>query len=168
MKGPDPPSILLFGNNAHLLETRRWVLECAGYEAHVATHFLALKQILADGPINVLILCHSLTEEECDRARSIVTMRFPKSKVLVLAVNDCPASTKDEEQVVSTGDGPKSMLETVDHLVNNPVPPEPSSDAVKTRPARGLRHKPSSAGAASGGSRALVFPKWETFEESSK
>lgn len=119
--------VLLFGNDAHLLETRRWVLECGGCRVYTATHFMALDHILNDRSVDLVILCHSLNEEECTRARSIIKAHSSNLKILNLTVNDSRSSTKDGEQVVSAGDGPKSMLEAVYRLVNHGVPPRPSA-----------------------------------------
>lgn len=120
--------ILLFGNDALLLKSRQMVLESAGYEVYVAPSILALTHILANHPashpIYVLILCHSLTGEQCNRAQSIGREHFPQMKVVILAVNGLVSHTAEGDSVVDTAEGPKSLLSTVEELVKNGMPPE--------------------------------------------
>jgi hypothetical protein len=112
--------ILLFGNDSHLLKSRQWVFESAGYEVYAATSILALNHILASHPANLpidlMILCHSLTAEECNRARLIGRAHFPKMEVVILAVNGCVSHTADGDSVVDTAEGPRTLLETVGDL----------------------------------------------------
>lgn len=105
------------------------VLESDGCKVFSATRVLALNQIVAEHPIDLLILCHSLTVEECERARSIVHAFSPQAKILILVAGSFPRCATPEDPVVSTGDGPKALLETVDELVEHGMRPEPSGGA---------------------------------------
>jgi len=120
--------ILLFGNDSHLLESRQWVFESAGYEVYAATSFLALDHILANHPgslpIDLMILCHSLSTEECNRARSLALARFPKMEVVILAVHSCVSHTIEGDMVVDTAEGPRTLLENVEDLAIKPMEPE--------------------------------------------
>jgi DNA-binding response OmpR family regulator len=125
--------VLLFGNDAHLLETRRWVLESADCRVYAASNFLALNQILGDRPIDLLILCHTLTSEECDRAESIARTYTRKTRVLVLTASNFVSCEKRADAVVNAYEGPKTLLETVDHLLDHRIPPEGSQRPIAGR-----------------------------------
>jgi hypothetical protein len=131
-----PVCVLLFGNDAHLLESRRMVLECAGCKVYVATRLLTLNLILADKPIDLLILCHSLSTEECERVKSVVQGHSPKVKVLTLTAGDFPPCIASGDRMVSTGGGPKALLNAVDQITGK-IPP--SSEAGVRRQAMGGR-----------------------------
>jgi hypothetical protein len=75
-------SILLYGQDALLLQTRQWVLEVAGYQVRRTTEFSEIT--LLPDPVDLLILCHSLLPEECGRACAFVSTRWPSIRCLVL------------------------------------------------------------------------------------
>lgn len=52
--------ILLYGHYPTLLQTRRWILEKAGFRVWIATQFAELENILTTRPIDLLILSHTL------------------------------------------------------------------------------------------------------------
>ena len=127
--------ILLFGNDFHLLESRQWVFESAGYEVYATTSFLALDHILgirpASLPIDLMILCHSLSIEECNRARSLARARFPRMEIVILAVNSCVLHSTEGDTVVDTAEGPRTLLETVEDLAKKPSEACPKRAATR-------------------------------------
>lgn len=122
---PDPVCVLLFGNDSHLLKSRCMVLESVGCTVYMANRLVDVKQILTDHRIGLLLLCHTLTVEECDRAKAVVETFSPETKVLVLAAADFAECAANGDRVVSTGDGPKAMLRTVNEMAK--IPPQPGS-----------------------------------------
>jgi hypothetical protein len=120
---PYPVCVLLFGNDEHLLESRRMVLESVSCTVYSATRLLALNRILTDRPIDLLILCHTLTTEECERAKSVVEAHSPQVKVLVLEAANFAQCAATGDRVVSTAEGPKALLETIGEMAG--IPPEP-------------------------------------------
>lgn len=130
--------ILLFGNDPLLLKSRQMVLESAGYEVYAAPSILALNHILANHPashpIDLMILCHSLSDEESNRARSLARARFPRMEVVILAVNSCVLHDADGDSVVDTADGPKTLLETVGDLAKKQPERWAASSGTMARP----------------------------------
>ncbi len=70
------PCILLYGNDDYLLETRQLVLERVGFIRTVSS-FLALHEIISTRNIDILILCHSLSREECEHALAVAHVHAP-------------------------------------------------------------------------------------------
>jgi hypothetical protein len=122
---PIPACVLLFGKDAHLQESRRLVLESIGCKVYVGTRLLALNQILANFPIDFLILCHTLSEEECEQVKSIIQSRWPTVKVVVLAANTFDQCSESGDRVVSTGDGPKALVDCIAQMTKK-IPPRPN------------------------------------------
>jgi hypothetical protein len=66
-ESPNPDRLLLFGEDANLLEIRAMVLRSAGMTVDIAADINDLKvRIAASGQIyHALICCHTVTEAEC-------------------------------------------------------------------------------------------------------
>ena len=123
---PSTASVLLLGQDEQLLQTRRWVLESAGLQVYTATHFLALNRALADHQVDLLILCHSLTTEECDRAIAIVEAHPPKLKILALTTASSGTGATKADQAIDTAEGSKTLLSIVSGFMKNRVLPDSS------------------------------------------
>lgn len=123
---PSAASVLLFGKDTHLLRTRRWLVESAGFQVFATDQFLTLNQIFTEHPVDVLILCHSLSFEERERAKAIAQAHASMTKVLVLVSTEAGASAQSSERMLSTAEGPKRLLDAVEQLAQSRVPPDPS------------------------------------------
>jgi hypothetical protein len=110
----EPISILLCGQDSLLLQTRQWVLEAAGYQVRTTTEFSEVA--LESDPVDLLILCHSLSLEECGRAFALASTRWPKIRCIVLPEG---ASACSEQMLCSvldaTGAPATSLPETRPH-----------------------------------------------------
>lgn len=122
---PSTASVLLYGNDTHLLRTRRWLVESSGLQVFATDQMLALNQIFTEHPIDVLVLCHSLSFEERERAKAIAQAHSPRTKVLVLAVTEAGVRARSSDRMISTADGPKVLLDVVEQLAASRIPPEP-------------------------------------------
>ncbi len=63
----DHQYVLCFGRDEPLRETRLKLLEYAGYAAFATSDQLIVEDCLLCGDVNILVLCHSLDEEEVDK-----------------------------------------------------------------------------------------------------
>src|SRR5579862_7722187 len=77
-------SIVMFGHNAHLLETRGWVLQSLGYRVQTIRRCTDLDKIPLTPPVSLLVLCHTLSPKECEDAVTRASSRWPEMKKLVL------------------------------------------------------------------------------------
>jgi hypothetical protein len=57
-------AILVYVNDSMLVRTRRLILSKAGYDVLTATGFADAMLILVNQPIDLLMLCQTLTDEE--------------------------------------------------------------------------------------------------------
>jgi hypothetical protein len=76
-------SILMYGRDARLLETQAWVLERAGHRGRTVSTFDDLEHLLSTEETDLLVLCHSLSMEECGRSIAL-TIPWPRTKSLIL------------------------------------------------------------------------------------
>jgi CheY-like chemotaxis protein len=119
---PLPPSVLLVGHDPQLVEGRRRLLENHGFKVYTSAHFPALNQTLEAHEVDLLILCHSLSGKECDRAVELVRARLPRIEVMALISASAEPSVKREE-LPDMETGLKSLLTAVtDYLKSHVLP----------------------------------------------
>jgi len=113
----EPASILVYGRNAELLETRRWVLERTGMKVTTTTDLDEMEDMLVNEVIDLFILCHTLSPEEGDICLMKVHALRPAMKKLVLTANTPLGSLGPLEARVSAFDGPKTLMSEVERLL---------------------------------------------------
>lgn len=112
-----PACILVYGVDALLLETRRLVLARAGFQVCIATTLAEVEGIINIEPIDLLILCHTLSSEECSGALRVSHAMGPKIKTLVLQAQapTCPAAR--QEDVFDIFSGPRALVTTAEQIL---------------------------------------------------
>jgi hypothetical protein len=135
-------SILVYGLDAALLETRRRVLELSGARVWVATEFFHFDQITRAMEIDLIVLCHSLSTKECDGALALARSRWPQVQSLALLSGQRGCEFGPSEQVVDTAAGPAHLLRTVFRLLNAAaIEPHPTANS-DSRDAARTPHRP--------------------------
>jgi hypothetical protein len=112
--------ILLYGSDFGLLASRARVLECAGYVVHVSSEFDYSQEIVKTTPVDMCILCQSLTYEQSLRFFVFASRVSPNMKMLRLSPDDLPDNGPDNmsdgsksAEVLSTFVWPSLLIETV-------------------------------------------------------
>jgi hypothetical protein len=67
-------------------------------------------------PIDLIILCHSMSTEECHRALTLAKTRWPRVQSVVLAWGAYGCEPKPSQQVIDAAQGPARLLETITEL----------------------------------------------------
>lgn len=116
---PKNISILVYGRDPQLLETRQWVLERAGYRVSTATELSDIAQLVPLDQICLLILCHTLSMEECGRAIALVHTRWPQVETVVLIAGQTGCRPVSSSEVVDAMEGPVKLLNAVAKLVSS-------------------------------------------------
>ena len=88
-----PISILLFGRNTRLLESRKMVLQSVGYRVYVASDLSTASRMLGNVEIDLLILCHSLPMEDRGRALALNHLCPMMRSPVLTAREDCCRDT---------------------------------------------------------------------------
>jgi hypothetical protein len=112
-----PVCILLYGHDTTILKTRCWILERARFEVQTANILEDLKRISQLRSLKLLILCHTLSLEECKEAVSITKALQPKTRVLVLTTCEATSQLRNEHEVLSILEGPRALAATVRRMV---------------------------------------------------
>lgn len=112
-------SILMFGRDAHLLETSQWALQSRGYRVVTATNLAEFDSIPHIPPIDLLVLGHQLSPRECAVAAEHASTRWPGVKELILT-RDCSSTpSRVLGKVRQTLDVPGGLLARVSELVGH-------------------------------------------------
>ena len=110
-------SILLFGSDTNVLHSRQLVLQNCGYEARFTSRIDEAEQLLRAGSIDLLVLCHTASSEDCDYFLDTVAGLERHVKVLVLLSGPRGCSYVDRHAVIDVMDGPGRFVATVNELV---------------------------------------------------
>ena len=109
------PRVLCVSRDQRLLESRHLVLS-RKYETVTVGSVEEMRSLPASEQFDVIVLCHSLSSEECDVSAELVRGRWPKAKIVALSVeqNGC---FDGADEVVRGLDGPRVLLGTIDYLL---------------------------------------------------
>ena len=109
-----------YGKNNLLLEIRQLVLMHAGFCMEKSSTLLELDH-LAEERVDLLMLCHSLNDEDCMRAVALVQFRWPQVKILHLSPSALRTEVELRGRVVLPANGAGALVETVEKLLELPV-----------------------------------------------
>lgn len=110
-------SILVYGRDLSLLESRGWVLEKAGYHFLIALDLEKVKQIAASESIDLLLICHSLSPEDSVEALETLAPIRPGMRHLLMTANTVVAPALAAKPSVSAFDGPLAMIAAVSRVM---------------------------------------------------
>ena len=82
---PFPAQILVYRQDSLLLETRKLVLQHAGFVVTVALELQTTKDLIAERTFDLFILCHSLTPKNCEAALALTRSLHSGMKDLILS-----------------------------------------------------------------------------------
>jgi hypothetical protein len=114
---PSSPAVLIYGQDQQLLDTRQWILEGAGYRVWSRTEISGIAHVIAYHQIDLLILCHSLSRDECESALVLARYESPLMKTLVLTADQCEYQAKLTSEVLDIRQGPTKLIAEVGKLI---------------------------------------------------
>jgi hypothetical protein len=99
-----------------LLYTRKRILEP---EFHVdrCGEVACLAEILAQGPLDLLLLCQSVPDAECEEVIEMVREASPDVKVLVLEAGHPGSCSVHSDASIQNLDGPPALLHEIHALL---------------------------------------------------
>jgi hypothetical protein len=112
-------SVLIYGHDARLLESRKWVLQSCGYRALSIRNLAGLNRVPQNPQIQLLVLCYTLTAKECESAIAHAKLRWPNVKELALVRYSAGESAPILADVQKALDAPDPLLSMVGELVGH-------------------------------------------------
>jgi hypothetical protein len=106
-----PARVICFSRDERLLETRGWVLD-KHFDAAKVSSVAEIENLKNGEAFDLLILCHSLSEDDCRQACAIARRAWPAIKILGLSseASSPPCLPPISDQVISALDGPQLLL----------------------------------------------------------
>ena len=108
--------VLCFGNDPRLLATRHMVL-ATRYDAVSVGTFAQLETLPQSSNFRVVVLCHTLKADECERTAAIVRQHWPEAKILAIALRSESCSEQTSDARMASLEGPSALLQAVDNLL---------------------------------------------------
>ena len=111
-------SILIYGHDAGVLETRRLLLESVGFTVTAAMEPATISQLLNGPAFDLSVLCHTLSREERDPLTRGAEERKPGMKIIIMTALEGVQGYTDGHAVVNVFDGPGTLVSRVKSLLN--------------------------------------------------
>ena len=111
------PLLLIYGNDADLLKTRGWVLQKAGFVVEQAASADEVERKVALRPPEVLVLCHTLSSEQCARMALLAERESKAMKTLTIATERAGCAAKLAVPLLAVSPNPRDLIMTVRWLV---------------------------------------------------
>ena len=108
-------TVVIYGRDPRLLETRQWLLETEGYHVLTITDIAQIESI--PPPVDLLILCHTGPSDECARVLDLALARWPGVRELVLVARGATTACIHESESFYTVEGPAKLISLVHHLL---------------------------------------------------
>lgn len=108
--------VLCFGHDLMLLETRRWVLEKRFVSVYVSS-LGDLARVAGGGGFDLLILCHSLSQQDVCKAADLAHDVCPGLKLLALGSATTEWELPVSDQLMVGLAGPQVLLEKAEQML---------------------------------------------------
>ena len=109
-------SILCFGNDHILVETRQRILSNAGFQSRRAETLEELHLCFESSAVDLLLICHSSTLAEREEAKHLAKRQAIPALILLLHTG-VPSTTDEAQAGFDSRQGPTALLRAVDELL---------------------------------------------------
>ena len=120
--------VVCLGRDPQLLRTRLQVL-VKTYDAVEVSSVEELGELPAEPAFDLVLLCHSLSWEECRASVQIAEQRWPEAKILALTTGGFQTPYERADAVVASLQGPVVLLKAIDQLIQRGPLHSPASGA---------------------------------------
>ncbi len=108
--------VVCLGRDLQLLRTRLQVL-VKRYDAVEVSSVEQLGELPAEPAFDLVLLCHSLSREDCRASVEIAEQRWPEAKILALTTGGFQTPYERADAVVAGLHGPVVLLKAIDQLI---------------------------------------------------
>jgi DNA-binding NtrC family response regulator len=115
---PTAASVLVFGRDYQLVHTRGLILEKAGFRVRTASSLPDIQQLLSEPAMDVMLLCHSLSTQECNEALVLTHERWPRIQTIALVSGSSDCGSQSVDTVIEATDGPAKLITAVRKRLN--------------------------------------------------
>jgi hypothetical protein len=110
--------VLVFGRDYQLVHTRSLILEKAGYHVRTASSLPEIRQLPSEPTMDMMVLCHSLTAQDCAQALIITHERWPRIQTVALVSGSSGCGSEGADTVMEATEGPAKLISAVRSRLN--------------------------------------------------
>jgi hypothetical protein len=110
------PRLFCYGHDNMLLFTRKCILE-RDFSAEICTGLDRLREMLAQGPVQIVVVCHSVPDTECEQVIDLSRAAWPEVKILVLQEGTHGDCSVHSDGTMESLEGPPALLHQVHALL---------------------------------------------------
>jgi DNA-binding response OmpR family regulator len=115
---PRPSSVLVFGRDYQLVHTRSLILQKAGFHVRTAASLPDIQLLPHEPPIDIMLLCHSLSTQDCDEALILTHERWPDIQTIALVAGTSDCGSNSTDAVMEAYEGPAKLIDAVRQRIN--------------------------------------------------
>jgi hypothetical protein len=108
--------VLCFGKDRSLQNTRMWLLDrlCA---TTLVMSLAEFDELAAVRRFDLVVLCHTLSADECHQASTIAREHWPQAKILGLTAFRTACQAPDLDASIAGLEGPEMLLQCASELL---------------------------------------------------
>ena len=114
--------VLCYGHEDMLLYTRQLILE-QEFRVDRCDNVTCLAEKLSREPLDLLLVCQSVPDAECEAVINIVRATSPEVKVLILEADHSGSCSLHSDAAMKNLDGPPALLQEI-HALLGIAPPQ--------------------------------------------
>jgi hypothetical protein len=99
-----------------LLYTRKCILQ-NDFSVEICDGLARLGECLREGPVRVVVICHSVPDQECEAAIEMARAAWPGIKILTLREGDHEECSLHADKSMESLEGPPALLYKVHSLL---------------------------------------------------
>jgi len=111
-------SILQFGHDPKLMQTRVWILQKEGFQVRAVQSEQEFRSELLRTPPDVAILCQTISADECERISQFIQEHAPKTRCILMYSFAGGWTLDGNHLLVSSNDGPQTFLANVRRVLD--------------------------------------------------
>ena len=116
---PKSPTILIYGSDRRLLETRQWVLEHQKCRVLTTFTLAEVTEVIRSQHIDLFILCHSLYRAESESALSVAHLLRPEMKNLIMTIEPTVWPELAQDTFLTAFVDPQTLIATAATLLGS-------------------------------------------------
>ena len=110
------PRLVCYGHDDMLLYTRKCILS-RDFSVEICTGLAKLGECLRQGPVRVVVICHSVPDQECEVAMEMSRAAWPGVKILTLREGDQGVCSLHSDTSMESLDGAPALLYKVHSML---------------------------------------------------
>lgn len=108
--------VLCYGHDPMLLLTRRWILE-KEFCVENCSSLSQLAEMLGQGQVDLVLVCQSVPDSECDEVIELARSAWPAVKTLVLQESAHGVCSTHSDMAMENLGGPPVLLQEIHTLL---------------------------------------------------